>query len=186
MNRRVLWIVCAGVAVALLLAWLLFFRSGRMTPVEEDLPATIAPTPTPAPKQQVVLLFPGRDGLLHPELRQVSLPKESDTRIQVLVEELLAGPTSGLAPVIPYSAELRAVFVGQNNQAYIDLTGPPEPLGGSMTELMLTYGLVNTILLNTEVTAVQLLFDGSQRPTLTGHLDLSRPLVLNKRFISGP
>ena len=49
---------------------------------------------------------------------------------------------------------------------------------------MLAYGVVDSIILNCpEVTAVQILFGGHEVPTLTGHLDLSRPLVLNKRFI---
>jgi hypothetical protein len=31
---------------------------------------------------------------------------------------------------------------------------------------------------------VQILFGGHEVKTLTGHVDLSRPLVLNKRFIA--
>jgi hypothetical protein len=50
---------------------------------------------------------------------------------------------------------------------------------------MLAYGVVNSIILNCpEVSAVQILFGGHEVDTLTGHLDLSRPLVLNKRFIA--
>ena len=185
MNRRILLIGTAGALVVLCLVWLLFLRGPGLQQAEEELPTTAVPTPTPAPEQQIVLLFPGRDGLLHPELRQVPLPAESEARIGILLGELLAGPTGGLAPTVPYPAEVRGIFLGEANRAFVDITAPPEPLEGSMTELMLTYGVVNTVILNTEVTAVQLLFDGEELPTLTGHLDLSRPLVLNKRFIAG-
>jgi hypothetical protein len=77
------------------------------------------------------------------------------------------------------------VFVDQQGNAFIDLSAPPEPLTGLSTELLLTYGIVDSVILNCpEVTAVQLLFGGHEVPTLTGHLDLSKPLVLNKRFIA--
>ena len=49
----------------------------------------------------------------------------------------------------------------------------------------LAYGLVDSILLNCPTLhAVQILFGGHEVPTLTGHLDLSEPLVLNKEFIA--
>jgi len=86
---------------------------------------------------------------------------------------------------VPWAAELNAVFVDSQGTAFIDLTAPPEPLSGSHTELILAYGLVDSILLNCpELAKVQILFGGHEIPTLTGHLDFSRPLVLNKRFIA--
>jgi germination protein M len=108
-------------------------------------------------------------------------------RIQIVMRELLAGPATSahLAPVVPYEASLKAVFVDQDGNAFVDLTAPPEPLAGSSTELLLAYGVVNSIILNCpEVSAVQILFGGHEITTLTGHLDLSKPLVLNKRFIA--
>ena len=46
-------------------------------------------------------------------------------------------------------------------------------------------GTVDSILLNCpELSAVQILFGGHEVETLTGHLDLSKPLVLNRRFIA--
>ena len=103
------------------------------------------------------------------------------------MRELLAGPTntSRLAPVVPYEAAMEAVFVDQQGNAFVDLTAPPEELNGSSTELLLAYGVVDSIILNCpEIIAVQILFGGHEVPTLTGHLDLSKPLVLNKRFIA--
>jgi germination protein M len=133
-----------------------------------------------------MLLFAGTDGLLHPELRSAPLPDEVHERIKVVMGELLAGPseTERLHPVVPYDAALRSVFVDDNGAAYVDLTPPPVELEGSSTEILLAYGVVDTIILNCPgVTAVQILFGGHEVDTLTGHLDLSKPLVLNKRFI---
>ena len=184
MNRRVLLIAVAAVALVALLAWLLLGTGWRQPP-SDAVEIGDLPTPTPAPEQRVMLLFGGSDGLLHPELRSVPLPAEVHARVRVVVLEVLSGPTGELLPVVPWPAELNAVFVDNRGNAFIDLTAPPEPLSGSSTELVLAYGLVNSILLNCpELSAVQILFGGHEVPTLTGHLDLSRPLVLNKRFIS--
>jgi germination protein M len=186
MNWRVALIAVAAVAAVALLVWLL---QGGTPQVEqpEILEVADVPTPTPAPEQRVILLFVGTDGLLHPELRSVPLPEEVHARIRVVMDELLAGPrsTARLAPPVPYEASLNAVFVNSEGQAFVDLTAPPGPLTGSSTELMLTYGVVNSIILNCpEISAVQVLFGGHEVDTLTGHLDLSRPLVLNRRFIA--
>ena len=186
MNWRVALIAVAAVAAVALLVWLLQGGTPR-TVQQEVVSVQDIPTPTPAPEQRIILLFTGADGMLHPELRSVPLPKEVHERIQVVMRELLAGPASSprLAPVVPYQASLKAVFVDQNGNAFVDLTAPPEPLAGSSTELILAYGVVNSIILNCpEVSAVQILFGGHEVTTLTGHLDLSKPLVLNKRFIA--
>ncbi len=185
MNPRVLLIVLAMAASIAALAWILLTGGGPVnTPFQDDT-VVIEPTPTPAPNQQIVLLFAGPDGRLHPELRNVSLPAEVHERAHTVVRELLAGPTGTLEAVVPYAAEVNAVYVDGEGRAFIDLSAPPEPLQGSHVELMLAYGVIDSVLLNCpELTAVQLLFDGHEVPTLTGHLDLSRPLVLNKRFIA--
>lgn len=185
MNHRLAIIVLAGIALVAILAWLVIGHVPHQTTDVEVTPATLPPTPTPAPEQRIVLLFPGSDGMLHPELRPAPLPAEPEARIRTVVGELLAGPTSGLAPTVPYPAELRTVFVTGDGAAYVDITAPPAPLQGSHSELMLVYGVVNTILLNaSELNSVQLLFDGEEVPTLAGHLDTGRPLALNKRFIA--
>lgn len=184
MNWRVALIALAAVAAVVLLAWLL---QGGKPQVEqaEILEIEELPTPTPAPEQRVILLFVGADGMLHPELRSVPLPEEVHERIRVVMDELLAGPRSRLASPVPYEASLEALFVDSMGRAYVDLTAPPNPLSGSSTELMLAYGVVNSIILNCpEISAVQILFGGHEVDTLTGHLDLSRPLVLNKHFIA--
>jgi len=186
MSWRVPLIAVAAVAAVALLVWLL--QGGTPSAVQQvAVPVEDIPTPTPAPEQRIILLFTGADGMLHPELRSVPLPKEVHERIHTVMRELLAGPLTStkLAPVVPYQASLEAVFVDQNGNAFVDLTAPPEPLAGSSTELLLAYGVVDSIILNCpEISAVQILFGGHEVRTLTGHLDLSKPLVLNKRFIA--
>jgi len=185
MNRRVFWILAAAVVSLALLVWVLSSPGSRSITSQDVTEVGELPIPTPAPEQRAMLLFVGADGMLHPELRNVPLPAEVDERVRVVVLEVLAGPTGNLQPVVPWAAELTEVFVDPEGTVFIDLTAPPEPLTGSHNELMLAYGLVDSILLNCpELTAVQILFGGHEVPTLTGHLDFSQPLVLNKRFIA--
>lgn len=182
MRTRFVVIVLVLLAAAGLAWWALHGNRPVPAPVQE---AGEAPTPTPGPEERVMLLFPGTDGLLHPELRTVALPAEVDQRAAVIVNELLAGPRSGLLPAVPWPATLDDLFVDGSGIAYVDLSAPPEPLAGSNVELMMAYSVVDSVLLNCPgLHSLQILLDGHEVPTLTGHLDLSRPLVLNKRFIS--
>jgi len=183
MSRWVLVIGLVLVGLAVVLFWAL--RPGGP---RARTPAGVAgelPTPTPAAPQRVMLLFPAADGALHPELRDVPLPEEIHERVRTVVTQLLEGPRRGLHPVAPYPARLLDVFVDGRGNAFVDLSGPPVPLQGSFEELALAYGIVDSVLLNCqELKGVQLLFDGREVPTLTGHLDLSKPLRLNKSLIA--
>lgn len=184
MKARAVLIIAAGVVAAAALAWLLLPRTGDVG-TGGPVAVGVQPTPTPAPVHRVTLLFPAADGLLHPELREVRLPVEVGARAQMVVEELLAGSRAGLGTLFPYPAEVLGVYVDHDGHAFVDLSGPEEPLQGSHTELMLAYGTVDSILLNCpELSSVQLLFSGTEVATLTGHLDLSRPLPLNKYVIA--
>ena len=93
MNWRVALIALSAVAAIALLVWLL--QGGKpQVELAEILEVVVLPTPTPAPEQRVILLFTGKDGMLHPELRSVPLPEEVHERIRVVMDELLAGPRS--------------------------------------------------------------------------------------------
>ncbi len=185
MSQRIVWIALAAVLVGVLLAWVLTSGPGEVRPPDEDQIIEVMPTATPAPEQRIVLFFGGNDDMLHPELRITALPERTDARLRVVVAEILRGPLEGLAPVIPWEAELTAVFLDDEGNAFIDLTPPPGPLTGTSSEMMLCYGLVNSIILNCpELKGVQLLFGGREVETLTGHLDLSAPLGLNKSLIA--
>ena len=183
MNGRFVLLVMLGLAVAGLLAWT--FLSGPHAGPEPGKPGESLPTPTPAPRQNVVLLYPGPDDMLHPEIVPLALPDELEARVRVLVSRLLEPSPAGRPPVVPYPAQLVDVFVRDARVAYVDFTPPERPLAGTSMEVPFAYAVVNTILLNCpDLRGVQLLFDDREVETLAGHLDLSRPLCLNKRLIA--
>ncbi len=186
MKQRVALIALAAVAAIALLVWLLTAaqppdgaaggRPGR-TPSDADAGAGTTHHPP----------FHRRRRHAPPRTALGAAARRGPRTHPGGPEELLAGPdnTARLASVVPYAAQLEAVFVDQNGNAFLDLTAPPEDLTGSSTEIILTYGIVNSVILNCpEISAVQVLFGGHEVPTLTGHLDLSKPLVLNRRFIA--
>ncbi len=185
MNRRAVLIIAALVILAGLVWWAL--RPGGPRLISPGVTVEALPTPTPAPEQRIMLLFPGPDGRLHPVLRTVALPAELDQRARVVVRELLKGPggRADLLAAVPWPCELLEVFVDGRGAAYVDLTGPEAPLAGSNVELMTAYSIVNSVLLNCpELHRLQILLDGKEIPTLTGHLDLSKPLTVNKGLIA--
>lgn len=95
-----------------------------------------------------------------------------------LVQALLAGPESGRMPVFPPETKLRALYAAPGATVYVDLSGDfaARHPKGVRSELLSVFGIVNTILLNTDrVRAVQILIDGRQSGTLAGHIDISRP-----------
>ena len=91
-----------------------------------------------------------------------------------------------LLSVIPPDTNLRAFFISDNDDAFIDLTSQATTNhpGGSTTELLTVYALVNAVTTNLATTQrVQILIDGREVDTLAGHVDLRRPLEHNVSII---
>jgi spore germination protein GerM len=96
----------------------------------------------------------------------------------VLIAQLEGAPSPHLS-VIPEGTVLRAFYVTQQGDAFVDLsqdvsTGHP---GGSFTELLTVNAIVNAVTANLpSIQRVQILIDGREADTLAGHVDLRRPL----------
>lgn len=98
---------------------------------------------------------------------------------QILMLALTPAPPGYLSP-IPRGTSLRAFYVTDKGEAFIDLSqhvssGHP---GGSFAELLTVTALVNDVTTNLPaVQRVTILIDGEQVDTLAGHIDLRRPLT---------
>jgi spore germination protein GerM len=79
---------------------------------------------------------------------------------------------------LPKETELQAFYLTKDGVAYVSFNkaiSENHP-GGSLTELLSIYSLVNTLSLNIpEIEAVKLLIDGREAKTLAGHIDLQYP-----------
>jgi hypothetical protein len=190
---------------ASLLAWLAVAASlacgGRQpeapAPAAPDAGAPAAPgvAPTePGPgvltqqdERRISLLFPSADGeSLLPETRVIFLTNTLTSQVKQAVAELLAGPQGGdkIAP-FPPSTPLRAVFLLRDGTAVIDLGKEAMQIpAGSSSETDAVFALVNTLAVNfPEVKRVQILIEGEEVETLTGHLDTSGPLAADLRIV---
>jgi hypothetical protein len=82
--------------------------------------------------------------------------------------------------------KLRAVFISETGQAYVDLSKDVSSAhtGGTLDEMLTIYTLVNALTENLPaITAVQLLVDGKEVETLAGHVNLRRPLAKNLAWV---
>ena len=104
--------------------------------------------------------------------------KDTDNKYQAAVEALMAGTEKkGLANVFPKKAKLLHVTVS-GKVAKVDFSRELQKnfVGGSTGEEMLVGSVVNTLTEFPEIKKVQILVDGQEVETLSGHMDLSQPL----------
>ena len=187
MSRRAASFVL-GLALALLLGGgLWWWLSGRPSQRPGGAAGTAAQKSEPV---SFNLYFPAAGGGLRAESRALQVSVEPKDRIRKVVEALLAGPkAAGLARPFPEGVLLGAVLLSADGTAYIDLrwqdhTDPPP--SGSTEEIQRVYSVVSSIVLNIpQASRVVLLWNGVQRETFSGHLDLSVPLVPDRGLL-GP
>jgi len=179
MSRRAASFVL-GLALALLLGGgLWYWLSGR--PGHQATgsgPEAVAPT---GPPVNFNLYFPADGGDLAVEQRALPVSDSPKDRIRAIVAALLAGPKKpGLARPFPEGVTLGPVALGPNGIAYVDFqseTSPDPPASGSTEEIQRIYSVVDSIVLNVpQAQRVVVLWNGVQRETFSGHLDLSHPL----------
>jgi hypothetical protein len=145
-------------------------------------PSNSGPTAatTPAVPHVVATLFYGtEDGqALAPVKREVPLEQSPRAQGRQILDAELDAPPAPYLAVIPKGTMLRAFYITDRGDAFVDLS--PEIAtahpGGSTNELLTVYAIVNAVTANlSSVQRVQILIDGRQADTLAGHVDLRRP-----------
>jgi hypothetical protein len=194
MSRRALVALAVALLVAIALVW--WWVADRSGAEPEAIP-TLAPEQESlgeieldGPTWQPTLYFPGQDGRLHAEERELPLAEEPVERIAGVVRALLAGPELRvLRPPLPGDTRLLAVeYDAQTATAWVDLgveDATSRLQAGSKQELLMVFSLVNSVALNVEgVERVGLLWNGSQPTTFAGHVDATRPLAPEPRYLA--
>jgi hypothetical protein len=189
-NRRVLPIA-AGVALLGLLAWGVTTALERLTRPVPAPPAAAAPAPTAETPHIAATLFyaaPEGDALI-PVQREVPLAEGLEAQGRQIVASQLAPPPPPHVSPIPPGTTLRAFYVTERGDAFVDLsrevtTAHP---GGSLNELLTVQAIVNAVLANLPaVQRVQLMVDGKQVDTIAGHVDVRRPLTRDSSLVRDP
>lgn len=188
MSRR--FIVIAGITSAVVgLAALIVTvaLTRRPTPVAATVASAASP-PVAAPaapgkKIKAQLFYVSDDGLrLVGVERDVPYAEQPVDQAREILNAQLSPAAAPLVSAVPAGTVLRALFMTENGQAYVDLSrdvATAHP-GGSLNEMLTVYTIVHALTFNLPaVTAVQLLVDGKEVDTLAGHIDLRHPLSKN-------
>ncbi|MGK2945224.1 MAG: GerMN domain-containing protein [Desulfuromonadales bacterium] len=129
--------------------------------------------------REMILYFASTDGqTLVAETRMVKECQRDEDCLRDIVEALIAGPQSGLVPILPAQVSLHAITVA-DSLVSVDfsrelITAHP---GGTQSELLTIYGLADTLTVNfPHLRQVQMLVNGASVATLKGHVDLRQPI----------
>jgi spore germination protein GerM len=176
--------------VAALLAWLLFIGLPRWyaAPRGPEAPPPVSDTSPAEPERKIKarLFYVADDGRsLTSVEREVPFGADPGAQAKAILEAQIAPAAEPLLSAVPSGTRLRAVFIA-NGEAYVDVSGEmiaAHP-GGSVNELLTIYTIVGALTANLPaVNAVQILIEGKEVDTLTGHVDLRQPLTRNPEWV---
>jgi hypothetical protein len=196
MTVRRFGTLTAVAATAAALGWLMFSALERQlaqpTPDAELAPRPQQPAPVVVgPHISATLYFVTEDGTALAGVPvNVPLRDSPAAQARTLVEaQLTTEPPPPLVRAVPPGVTVNGVFLTGRDDAYVDLdsTFVSALPGGSHNELMATYAIVSVLTTNlAPVARVQILIDGREVETLTGHVDLHEPLRKNEALIRTP
>ena len=189
MTRRGL-VIGAIVLLAIAGGWWLIARSRPGAPAPEGGGATAAPSPaTPADARKITatLYFVSEDGMaLVGVQREVPFGDGVLEQARQIVTAQLGEAPPPLASAIPKGVTLRGLFLSSRGDAFVDLSADARTQhpGGALDELVTVYSIVNALTTNLPaVTRVQLLIEGKEVDTLSGHVDLRHPLQRSLKWV---
>jgi hypothetical protein len=182
------WIIYAA-AVGVIAIVLIVRGVGALFPKKAEAPAETAAPTTSAETAHITatLFYASSDGRsLVPVRRDVPLASGVVEQGRQILLTALQAPPAPYIKVIPEGTTLRAFYVTDRGDAFVDL-GPEivraHP-GGSLNELLTVYALVNAVTANLPaVQRVQLLVDGKEVDAIAGHVDIRRPLTRDTSLV---
>lgn len=176
------------VLVIVALTWMIAAIAPRARLRSAPAPTSPVVTTPAGPERKIkaTLYYVSEDGLSLPGVqREVAFADAIEEQARRIVEAQLADAPAPYASPVPAGTTLRALFIGQRGEAFVDLGGDVRAKhpGGALYELFTVYALVNSLTVNLPaITRVQILIDGKEADTLAGHVDLRHPLQKNLRW----
>jgi hypothetical protein len=180
------------VLLALVAAGAIWFFAADLARQPESTGATsvadqVAPPVAASRKIKATLFYVAPDGVgLLPMERDVLFGQGTLEQAKRILEAQFETAPSSLTSAIPPGTKVRALYVTDHGEAYVDLSGEVATAhpGGSLNELLTVYTIVEVLTTNLPaLNAVQLLIDGHEVDTLVGHVDLRRPLGPDARWV---
>ncbi len=187
MKRSFTLLILILLVLAVAIAAFLFGRRTRPAapPTPEEGSAGILFLPQ---TREVDLYFADTAGQrLSIERREVTGENREDLYEKV-VEELLRGPADeSRLRTLPETTQVRTIYYREGT-VWVDLDSAvrDEHPGGTWTEVLAVYSIVNTLVENfPDVEQVQILIEGSESETLAGHVDITGPLKSRLQLLAG-
>ncbi len=189
MTARRALLVAALTATAAVFAWILFVGLPRW--YGSPTRASAAPSPSapaaPGRKIKAHLFYVADDGLHLSGVEQdVAYADAPAAQAQEILNAQIAPVAEPLMSAIPPGTKLRALYITDRGEAFVDFTGDivAHHTGGSLDELLTVYTIVDALAANLPaITGVQILVDGKSVDTLAGHVDLRRPLAKDLAWV---
>lgn len=159
----------------------------RRAPVATPSSAPQAPA-VPERKITATLFYVSEDGVsLMPVHTEVAFGDPIAEQARRIVEAQIEPPAAPHVSAIPAGTKLRAVYVSDRGEAFVDISGDiaSKHTGGALDELFAVYAIVNSLTVNLPaITRVQILVDGKEVDTLAGHVDIRQPLAKNLSWVA--
>jgi spore germination protein GerM len=183
MNRQPVAVAVGVAFVAFLVGWLMFVSTPRwFSQRQKPVAAAAAPAPPAPPGRKIKarLFYVSDDGTrLTGVEREIAYGEGPLEQAREIIAAQIAPVTEPLVTAIPPGTTLRALFMTEGGDAYVDLSRDVTSAhtGGTLDEILTVYTIVNALTANLPaITSVQLLVEGKEVDTLSGHVDLRRPL----------
>jgi spore germination protein GerM len=179
-------LIAALAGATVILAWLLFvgIRGWNRKPVAPGPSSQAAHTAVQSGRKiKAHLFYVSDDGSqLTGVERDVAFGEGTTEQAKQIISMQIEPVTAPLVSAVPAGTKLRALFVTEQGEAFVDLSREVVSAhpGGSLAEFLTVYTIVDALTANLPaVKAVQLLVDGKEVDTLAGHIDLRSPLSGN-------
>jgi hypothetical protein len=156
---------------------------GRLLPPELRLET---PSATQGSWEADIFFGDTETDFLITEKRTLPWSTDPEQRARRLLSELLRGPSGSAVRTTPDSTMLRSVSITSGGIAQADFSGQLslDHPGGSSSEVLTVYSIVNTLAFNIDgIKKVQILIEGQTIDTLAGHMDCRQPFAPNIKII---
>lgn len=185
-SKKNLIITTSIISILIVVAALFFIMPGKDKAGNKSLKLQIPDNK--ADKKIIYLYFTDQqNNFLLPENHQMEFDTNTRKFAQNLISKLLKGPLSKeLMSPIPEKTKLLSLYIDDNQTAVLDFSSEirENHPGGSQSEILTIYSIVNTLTLNIdEIKNVKLLINGNESDTLAGHIALRFPLKENLTII---
>lgn len=133
--------------------------------------------PVQSPPLNVTLFFE-ENGALKGEAAKVPSATFVENNVKAVFDRLAEGSQT-LGAVLPKTAKLETVLIGEDKTVYLSFNEAflSDFPGGITQEILTASAICQTVFANFDFPAVQLLVKGKELKTLAGHVDMESPIT---------